>query len=445
MHQMRRKFLIAGLVVWVALGPRLSEAQYTNSFQTNLVSGVISNLSGSYIVGSNKFADVLLVKNGGVLSDTFAYLGYEVASSNNSAVVSDADSVWSTDPSALGILNDNLYIGYRGAGNRLTISNGGYVVNASGIVGFQTTSTNNSVLVTDSGSVWSNSGFVFIGYFAAGNTLVISNGGQVFSSGADAGVIGLGQYSSNNTVLVTGTNSLWNNWGTYSALGIGNSGGANNNLVISNAALVISPSVYVSGGSNCVRVVDGGVWQTGSIYLGFYAGSNSLVVGGGSVFATNLVIGFATSSCDNLVQVDAGSLIVTDATADATLEVGEGRLALNGGVLQVNRLVITNACASFVHTGGTLIVDKLVLDPNAFRIVSVAPESNNIRVTWMMGPGATNALQVTSGAAGSYNTNGFTDLFVVTNNPTAGAVTNYLDVGAATKDLARYYRVRLVP
>ena len=84
-------------------------------------------------------------------------------------------------------------------------------------------------------------------------------------------------------------------------------------------------------------------------------------------------------------------------------------------------------------------------DPNdsgsAFRITSIVRTANNVRVTWMMGPGKTNALQATSG--GGYSTNGFTDIFIITN--TVGTVTNYLDVGAATNFPARYYRVRLVP
>jgi hypothetical protein len=50
----------------------------------------------------------------------------------------------------------------------------------------------------------------------------------------------------------------------------------------------------------------------------------------------------------------------------------------------------------------------------------------------------------TAGAPhGSYQTNGFADLFTVTN--TVGTVTNYLDAGGATNTPARYYRVRLVP
>ena len=123
-----------------------------------------------------------------------------------------------------------------------------------------------------------------------------------------------------------------------------------------------------------------------------------------------------------------------------------GELVVNGGMLQADTLVITNPCAKFIHTGGTLIVSNFVLDPSAFRIVSVVPQGDDIVVTWMMGPGATNALQAAAGNVnGGFGTNGFTDIFVVTNNSTAGTVTNYTDVGGATNQPARYYRVRLVP
>jgi hypothetical protein len=93
-----------------------------------------------------------------------------------------------------------------------------------------------------------------------------------------------------------------------------------------------------------------------------------------------------------------------------------------------------------------LIVGNVVLDPNTFRIVSITPQGNDMLVMWMMGPGATNTLQATNGGPGhGYNTNGFTDIFIVTNNTTVGTLTNYLDIGAATNALARYYRARLVP
>ena len=79
---------------------------------------------------------------------------------------------------------------------------------------------------------------------------------------------------------------------------------------------------------------------------------------------------------------------------------------------------------------------------SAFRITSVVPEGNNLKINWTMGSGRTNALQFSPGAPGSYTTN-FTDIFTVTN--TVGTATNYLDIGAATNFPARYYRIRLVP
>lgn len=128
------------------------------------------------------------------------------------------------------------------------------------------------------------------------------------------------------------------------------------------------------------------------------------------------------------------------------LDVRQGELIVSGGVLQADTLVITNACAQFIHTGGTLIVSNVVLDPNTFRIVSLARQSNDMLVTWMMGPGATNTLQAAAGnGSGGYSTNGFTDIFVVTNNTTIGTVTNYVDIDVATNSPARYYRARFVP
>ena len=79
-----------------------------------------------------------------------------------------------------------------------------------------------------------------------------------------------------------------------------------------------------------------------------------------------------------------------------------------------------------------------------FHIIAVAPSGNDLLVTWMMGPGKTNALQATAGdGSGSYGTNGFADVFIVTN--TVGSVTNYPDVGAVTNTPTHFYRVRLVP
>jgi len=76
---------------------------------------------------------------------------------------------------------------------------------------------------------------------------------------------------------------------------------------------------------------------------------------------------------------------------------------------------------------------------SVFRLTGIKQEGDNIRVTWAMGSGKTNALQVTLGDPGG----GYTDLFTISN--TVGSVTDYVHVGAMTSDPVRYYRVRLLP
>lgn len=44
------------------------------------------------------------------------------------------------------------------------------------------------------------------------------------------------------------------------------------------------------------------------------------------------------------------------------LDVRRGRLALNGGLLQADTLVMTNTCGLFFR-GGTLMVGSVILDP----------------------------------------------------------------------------------
>ena len=81
---------------------------------------------------------------------------------------------------------------------------------------------------------------------------------------------------------------------------------------------------------------------------------------------------------------------------------------------------------------------------STLRITSITKQGADVLIIWTMGTGKTNALQVTSGnPGGGYATNGFADIFGVTN--TVGTTTNYLDIGGATNSPARYYRVRLVP
>jgi hypothetical protein len=221
--------------------------------------------------------------------------------------------------------------------------------------------------------------------------------------------------------------------------------------------------------------------------------SNSVVVADGFLSATNILIGASSAVCDNLFQLDSGSVIVTNTSTAATLEVRRGKLVLNGGTLQVNRFVMTNSCAQFIRTGGTLIYGSAVLAANldadgdgvpngyeqahgldplnaadanadsdgdgltnlqefqtgtdptnsasAFRILGAVARNDDVLVAWATAGGRTNAVQSATDLAGGY-TNVSLSIFLP---GTGDTTTNYLDVGAATNGAGRFYRIKLVP
>jgi phospholipase C len=78
---------------------------------------------------------------------------------------------------------------------------------------------------------------------------------------------------------------------------------------------------------------------------------------------------------------------------------------------------------------------------SAFRIMSVTPQGADVLVTWQTHGGKTNAVQAAPNLGSSYGD--------VSSNiilPGSGDLTtNFLDIGAATTNASRFYRVRLVP
>jgi len=195
--------------------------------------------------------------------------------------------------------------------------------------------------------------------------------------------------------------------------------------------------------------------------------------------------------------VDSGNLTVTNGTGTGVLEVRCGQLIINGGILQADTLVMTNACGPFIRNGGTLIVSKVVLDPNlsalgdgipngwkqqygfdpldptvanadsdgdgmsnlqeylagtdptnsasAFRITSIIPQGDDILITWTAVTNKSYIVQVTTNTLDGSFTNAFLDLATVAvpaGPPITG--TNHLDVGAVTNGESRFCRIKLV-
>ena len=416
-------------------GANVAQAQFTANFQTNTINGVHSNWvgNGGYAVGSNTFKDVLRVINGGVLSDGAGYVGYAANSSNNLAIVIGTDSIWTNS----GFLS----VGYSGAGNSLTISNGGAVFDSVGqLSGNSSSSSNNMVTVTGAGSAWNNQSDLEVGVFGAGNTLTIINGGAVnVSNGGGISFVGSQSSSSNNVVIVTGTGSVWNSgtsgdllfgyesagntltvtnggtafseiveigdgvsgnnntvtitgagsvlsnsFGFNSALIVGNEG-VGNRLTIADGGAVVSASgimgeFAVSSNNEVIVTGAGSVWNnSGTLYVGYAGCSNVLTIAGGSVVASSAFIGYSHPlsgiPSNNVIRVNSGSLFVTNALGNGALVVslgggallspaaGKGELILNGGSVTVDSLIATNGLNSVVTmNGGTLTAGSALID-----------------------------------------------------------------------------------
>jgi T5SS/PEP-CTERM-associated repeat protein/autotransporter-associated beta strand protein len=161
----------------------------TNSLWTN---GIQLNVGDMETSGNS-----LVISNGGRVAGIFGTLGRQNTASNNTAMVTGTDSLWTN--------SGKTTIGSDGSGNSLVISNGGRVQNNEGFIGENATALNNSVLVTGAASTWSNSGALRIAQLGSG-TLTVASGGSVASSGITiassnraTGTLNVGRFGTNDT------------------------------------------------------------------------------------------------------------------------------------------------------------------------------------------------------------------------------------------------------
>jgi T5SS/PEP-CTERM-associated repeat protein len=304
-------------------------------------------ITGDLLVGNNDASfNQLLVTNGAVVRNNDGILGF--FSSRNLALLSGAGSIWSN-------AND-LYVGRFGAGNQLVVSNGAFVRNNNGYLGFMTFSSSNLAVVTGLGSIWSNAVGVFIGQSGPANRLMVDNGGVMLSGEGDLGV---NVSSSNNVAIVTGSGSVWSN---SDVLQLGISGKANQ-LVVSNGGVVASVNgllgVFDSSSNNeAVITGAGSFWKiVGSLSVGREGGGNRLVVSdGGAVFADDDVrLGVLPTSANNRIEINGGSLLVTNALSNDILDVRRGTAVLNAGLIEADIVRMTNPPQNVLEfNGGTL-------------------------------------------------------------------------------------------
>jgi T5SS/PEP-CTERM-associated repeat protein len=200
------------------------------------------------------------------------------------------------------LLVGSLFVGSNSAFNQLVITNGAtFSTLGNGEVGVTAAANSNSVLVSSPGSRWILQTDLHLGTTGAVNRLVISNGGFM---GVEISVIGASGTSSNNEAVITGTGSLWTNIFLF----VG-SGGVGQRLVVSNGA---------------------------------------------TVFANGLTVGATATATNNRVVVDGGTLRVTNGPSTGLLDIRRGTNVLNAGLVEVDRLFLTNSLGFFELNGGVL-------------------------------------------------------------------------------------------
>jgi len=245
-----------------------------------IIDGVSTNAGASFYVGDTNPFNFLLITNGGTLMDQTGIIGNTESAPNNVAIVSGVGSHWNSD--------SNLFVGLSGSWNRLEVVAGG-LVNMDGVVypheaiyvGYNVSSSDNSVLVKGTDSVLGRAKF-YLGYSGSGNRIDLLDGGRIESthtSGLGSGwpsYIGFSVSSSSNTAFVSGTNSVWNSDHLY--LGFA---GSQNSLVIAGGGKVACAVLYVGYETSSHR---NGLLVTGtnSTWIG------QLRIGGGS--SNNVVV-----------------------------------------------------------------------------------------------------------------------------------------------------------
>lgn len=352
----------------------------TNSANNSaMVTGASARWTNGFhlYVGHGGASNSLVISNGGKARNQRGFLGFSNTSSGNSALVTGAGSTWTN--SALlyvgGSGSGNSLVISNGGQVAANLQNAWTTS-----IGFTNTSSNNSALVTGVDSLWTNTGNLYVGNLGNDNSMVISEGGKVINV---AGYIGSGAAASNNSALVTGVNSLWTNSGsvTVGDGGSGNSLTVADGGTVAATGIVIAASNGSSGTVNIGRFGTndaGGTINAPTITFGSGTGvlnfnqSNAVTVasaisGAGSV--NQLGAGTTTLGASNdytgATTVSGGRFIVDGSINSSTVTVNnDGNL---GGSGSVGGIVLNvGSTISPGNSPGTLnVLSNAVWNPGA--------------------------------------------------------------------------------
>lgn len=308
-------------------------------------------------IGNGGASNQLIVTSGGRVLGGGARFGLSTFSLGNLAVITDPGSQWT--------LTSELDVGDSSSFNQLFLTNGARILSAGVFVGAKFIQSgigsSNLVVLAGAGSTVTNTSKSAVGDFGSFNQLIITNAAMFRTTSGSDHTLGFQVSSSNNTMLVSGTNSLFSNHGTIAQFYVG-FGGTLNQLAVRDGGFVQTDAGHAGYGgtssNNVILVADPG--STFSCFNGLnigYSGSfNQLVVSnGGTVSTPALYLGVNATSSNNTAAVAGGNLFVTNASGTGVTDVRNGALTLHSGLLQTDRLLLTNGqWSQFSFNSGTL-------------------------------------------------------------------------------------------
>lgn len=399
-HRARRALIgiLAGIAALSVVPP--AHSQYTANFQTNTFSGVTNIVLGSYIVGSNSFADVLLIQNSGLLAVGAGFVGYEATSSNNSVVVAGANAFWKNAFTST--------IGMSGSNNRLTITNAG-LVTASNLLISATASASNNLVVVDGGTLQVTN--VTVGELGAGQ-LIVSNGLMtsrllyIGSNALSVGTLTLVNGTISNTATITlaaqtnATGTLWVKGGLLQ---------------------MTSNSIFIGRAGIASMTVSDGVVQVPGIFVSSVASSHGTLTqaGGTLLLRASMTVGGITNTSAGAVWITGGQFIATNGVVQAG-GAGAGQITISNTAIMVSNLVSRDT----INIVGGTVTYRSVVDVSGPSLIAGPPRIASLSL--MNGAiTATGPIDEAVMDAGVFNPG-----FVVVSNATVttgSAVIGYID------------------
>jgi hypothetical protein len=446
--------------------------------ELNVVGGtlIVLSQSGGMVVGQTPLGTGMVTAVGGEIVATNSTT---VVGGSGTGIMLTSNTILRLRSAQVGAVSGSVGKVSIESGTTMTMSSNLIVGGSTGSTGIVTV-VNSSLLVSNYMVAIGNTGTTLgsggSGTMVVSNSTMVANKVLLGSTGGGSGllILRLGAFLSLH-------NSVEGDPGRL----------ATNEILVDGGTVEGSNATLTAGENHPGSItISNGLATFRSVYIGLNSAGTLLMPGGTMRVLSNMVAGDCSASVTGNVTTSGGSLFVTNTSGNAEFEVRSGTLTLTGGLLVADKLVITNVCGRFIHTGGTLMTGTNIItaafdadgdgipnsfdfdpfnpadadsDPDgdgqnnlaeyqagtnptnsasAFRITSIAPVTNSLRVTWTTVANRTNALERSAGVAGSFSNN-FTAIFIATN--TAAGTTNYVDVGAATNVPAFYYRVRLVP